>query len=611
VVTPAVETTAPSVDIAERPVDTFAPPVTATTPPGRAVRFEGDDFYAVPEPLPAGEAGTLLRHEPIDLFGGWSNFVESPGEFGLQTLGPISGDVVLWRDPVALRPERVDRPVPDEAVGRSAEELASWLAEHPDLDASDPQPVSVGGLNGFAVEIAIAPHSTNTPVSCPSGEVCVDLFAPPHLEYAWRLVGRGDRARMILLATADNSGTVLIAADPYDHLGTDLEAFDALAKPLLDSIDFAAGEPEPATGECERGVGSCRGPLQPGRYRSADFQPSFRYSVPARTAGGPTAWRMMYLSESIHGEPIAVTGTALVPSIAAPDGGHPILSVAHGTTDIADQCAPSHDPSADLAAYTQYVNAGYLVAATAYEGLGTSGRHPYLVGESEGRGVLDAAKAVRQLPDADAGDQLAIWGHSQGGHAALWAAQLAARWAPELELVGTVAAGVPADLTDTGETVETGPAKGYIFLTIAGYAAAYPDLELSSVLTPAGEAELGIVDEHCAEDVLAHFADNDPAELLQPLGAVKAWTTLLDENNPGQTRVDAPILVVHGTNDFLPIEAVQHLHERMCTFAQQIELRVIDGGDHDASWVVASADGFEWIQQRLAGKQSVSTCPSS
>ena len=190
-------------------------------------------------------------------------------------------------------------------------------------------------------------------------------------------------------------------------------------------------------GECVNGFGSCRGSLEPGAYRSAEFQPSFSYTVGPRAAGGPAAWRMMYLSESIQGEPIAVTGTAVVPSIAAPDGGRPILSVAHGTTGIADQCAPSHDPSSDVAAHIRYVNAGYLVAFSDYEGLGTPGRHPYLVGESEGRSVLDAATAAGQLPGADAGDQLAIWGHSQGGHAALWAAQLADRWAPEFELVGT------------------------------------------------------------------------------------------------------------------------------------------------------------------------------
>ena len=273
--------------------------------------FEGDDFYAVPQPLPAGEPGTLLRYEPIDVFDGWSNVVDSPGEFVLQTLGTISGEIVLWRDPVAVRPERVERPVPDEAVGRSAHELATWLAEHPELDASDPQPVSVGGLEGFEVEIAIAPTSTNSPALCPSGEVCVDLFAPPHLGFAWRLVTRGDRARMILLATADGAGTVLIALDPYDHLGTDPEAFDALVEPLLDSIDFTADvrpnqPPASVRTASDRATARCsRVP-----YTSAEFQPSFSYTVAPRPAGGPAAWRMMYLSESIQGEPIAVTGTA-------------------------------------------------------------------------------------------------------------------------------------------------------------------------------------------------------------------------------------------------------------------------------------------------------------
>ena len=405
--------------------------------------------------------------------------------------------------------------MPDEAVGRSAQELATWLAEHPELDASNPGPVTVGGLDGFEVEIAMAPESTNSPAVCPSEEVCVDLFAPPHLGFAWRLFTRGDRARMILLATADGAGTLLIAVDPYEHLGTDLETFDTLAEPLLDSIDFAASEPEPAAASV-------------GRPRI----------LPWPIATGSVHVRRVPTIVQLHGSP---TRSRRASSVAddvpvridpgradrghrhrrraldrGADGGRPILSVAHGTTGIADQCAPSHDPASDLAAQARYVNAGYLVAVTDYEGLGTPGRHPYLVGESEGRSVLDAAKAARQLPGAEAGDQLAIWGHSQGGHAALWAAQLAARWAPELELIGTVAAGVPADLTATGETLESRPGEGIHLPDDRRIRRRLPRAEASSVLTPAGEAALGIVDEQCAEEVLAHFADTDPAELLQP-----------------------------------------------------------------------------------------------
>jgi pimeloyl-ACP methyl ester carboxylesterase len=576
-----------------------------------AERFRGRNFYAVPDPLPEGEPGTLLRYQPIEEFGGWRNFGDAPDEFGLEILGTASGGISLFRDVLAVRPDRTDRPEPDESVGSSAEELATWVAEHPDLDASDPEPVSFGGLDGYSVDIAIAAGSTNSPVFCPPEEVCVDLFSPPHLEWAWRLVTHDDVARVILLSTADGAGTVVVTVDPYDFTGADREAFYESAAPVLESLDFTGADTrtEPPGGECVNGFGSCRGDLQPGTYASTEFQPAVTYTVPEpATDQGATAWRMMYLSESIQGEPIAVTGTALVPSTAAPEDGRPILSVAHGTTGIADECAPSHNPNWDLAEQTPYVNEGYLVAFTDYEGLGTPGRHPYIVGESEGRGVLDAAKAARQLPAADAGDRLAIWGHSQGGHAAMWAAQLAADWAPELDLIGTIAAGTPADLTAVGEAITEGPEKGSVFMTIAGYAAAYTDLDLSWALTPAGEKQLDVVDEGCADDVLAHFADADANRLLKPLGSVDAWTDILEANNPGQTFVDSPILLVHGTEDYLPYAAVERMHERMCANGQDVELWTIEGGDHDASYEKAGADGFDWIQQRLAGEETASTC---
>ena len=86
---------------------------------------------------------------------------------------------------------------------------------------------------------------------------------------------------------------------------------------------------------------------------------------------------------------------------------------------------------------------GFVIAATDYAGLGGQGMHPYLIGLSEARAVLDSVRAARQLPDAAAGDRFAVWGHSQGGHAALFTGEQAASYAPELKLVG-VAAAAPA-----------------------------------------------------------------------------------------------------------------------------------------------------------------------
>src|SRR3954453_18317492 len=108
---------------------------------------------------------------------------------------------------------------------------------------------------------------------------------------------------------------------------------------------------------------------------------------------------VLYRSISSAGKPIAVSGTVSLPKGKPPKGGWPVISYAHGTTGIADACAPTRDTGkATVTPLNLYIDpllerwlkAGYAVVRTDYEGLGTPGAHPYLVGTSEGRSVLDA-----------------------------------------------------------------------------------------------------------------------------------------------------------------------------------------------------------------------------
>ncbi len=124
-----------------------------------------------------------------------------------------------------------------------------------------------------------------------------------------------------------------------------------------------------------------------------------------------------------------------------------MISYAHGTTGTADICAPSRNRKGDpVEAYISYVDpqlnawlrAGYAVARTDYQGLGTPGPHRYLIGPAEARSVLDIVRAARQL-DPSIGKRFLVSGHSQGGHAALFAAGEAKSYVPELALRGTVA----------------------------------------------------------------------------------------------------------------------------------------------------------------------------
>src|SRR5438270_1495177 len=177
------------------------------------------------------------------------------------------------------------------------------------------------------------------------------------------------------------------------------------------------------------------------------------YKPPAHLPGGThgrliwarrtsaRSWLVLYRSVGLNGKVDAVSGVVSVPKGRAPKGGWPVISYAHGTTGIADGCAPSRAPS--TAAYVKplldrWLKAGYAVATTDYDGLGTPGIHPYLIGPPEGHDVLDIVRAARGL-GVSVGPRVILSGHSQGGQAALYAAALASKWTPELTIRGTVA----------------------------------------------------------------------------------------------------------------------------------------------------------------------------
>lgn len=321
--------------------------------------------------------------------------------------------------------------------------------------------------------------------------------------------------------------------------------------------------------------------------------------VPDSRVKGGTTYRILYLSESLQGKPIAVSGTAIVPDTAAPEGGRPVLTVAHGTTGVADECAPSKDPGSELLLLGTPIESGWLIAFSDYEGLGTPGRHPYLVGPSEGRSVLDAATAATALPDADAGDRLAIAGYSQGGHGALWANQLAESWAPQWEVVGTFA-GAPA--TEMEVILRGGP-SGFVFMNLAGLAAAYPQLDLATYLTPAGLDRIGAVDTGCAADVFAAVSSLPKDQAVRPDALDHGdWKKIANENDPGRVATDDPILIIHSEADStVPVILSQFLLTRMCEHGQVVERRVLHDGDaHTAAAVPAYRQAVEWLEGRFA-----------
>ncbi len=289
-----------------------------------------------------------------------------------------------------------------------------------------------------------------------------------------------------------------------------------------------------------------------------------------------------------------------------------MLTIAHGTTGIADECAPSKEPSGSEGALAGTATSqGWIVTTSDYEGLGTPGRHPYLVGESEGRGVVDAALAAAQLPDAEASDQLLIAGYSQGGHGALFAREVAADWAPDLEVVGTFAGAPATEIDVILNAAPRLPQAGFAYMIIAGMNAAYPEeADLEVALTPEGLDRIDAVDEGCARDVFGAVAGTPANELVQAEGLSSGpWNELAVASNPGQVELDSPVLIIHSqTDEVVPVALSAILFARMCDNGQDVERRVLDEGTHTGAAGPAYGQGLEWLAGQLDGAATTPTC---
>lgn len=341
------------------------------------------------------------------------------------------------------------------------------------------------------------------------------------------------------------------------------------------------------------------------------------------------AWRVLYRSEAVSGDPVAVTGFVIAPPAStggSEDAALPVVAWAHETVGSGDLCAPSRTlfdempttpPRSTVAAQlSAAVDSGSVVVATDYEGLGTPGPHPFLVGETAGRGVLDAVRAARQLPEVNAGTDTAIYGVSQGGQAALWAAQIAPEWTPEIDVLGVVAVApfsevdllLPAAATVAG-------AEGYLVLGVYGQAAANPEIDPTAVLDPAVVEQAELVEQRCVPEVFAAFRQVVAAS-GRPVGKFEAlntsqWKDQLASLKPGTVPVGVPVLLAQGDRDTtIPAATTKILADRMCAGGDTVAtVNKPDAGHGD---IVGAADAEirAFLEARLAGDPATSTCRS-
>jgi uncharacterized membrane protein HdeD (DUF308 family)/acetyl esterase/lipase len=341
----------------------------------------------------------------------------------------------------------------------------------------------------------------------------------------------------------------------------------------------------------------------------------FTRTIPA----GARGWRILYTTTRDEGVPALASALVVVP-VEPAEGSLPVLAWAHGTTGFAEGCAPSllakPFEAGAMPALDQVLESGWAVVATDYVGLGTEGPHPYLIGQGEGRSVLDAVRAAHQLEGPELADRTVVWGHSQGGHAALWTGILARTYAPETGLVGVAAMAPASDLPALVPNLDdvTGGALFASFV-IAAYDAAYDDVRARDIVRPAARIPVQEMAGRCLAErsVLVSLVQSllFDQSIFSADPARGATGERLAANVPSGS-IDVPVLVAQGESDQLISASTQAAYvQQRCEAGGDVDYRTYPDRDHlqvvaDDSPLVPEL--LEWTRARFDGRAATGGC---
>ena len=373
---------------------------------------------------------------------------------------------------------------------------------------------------------------------------------------------------------------------------------------------------------------------------------------------GAQAWKIAYISSDVAGRKTIATGTIIAPVGPSPKEGRPILAWAHGTTGSAQNCGPSQiiDPTAALNEYflmdgnswtdygipngQEFINQGYVVVATDYQGLGGGGKHQYAVAQTNGRDVINSARAASSMKEVGAGKKTVVYGWSQGGGATIAAASLPdyqalqGTAADNLQYLGFVALApedvaamlpnVPADEAGANKLMngftQANVPNVFLFahymMGLWGTQAAFPDLKLSDVLTDEG---VKVVDKlsrnkcmHVLADTFSYAYGDNYKTLLKPEPSNSlAWVKAFVNGSVKPVKPTAPVVIYWGTKDTAVPPIMHELYQKqMCGMGANVGRIQLPGEQtHFTTPGVSAPMYLDWVKDRIAGKPLANSCP--
>lgn len=333
-----------------------------------------------------------------------------------------------------------------------------------------------------------------------------------------------------------------------------------------------------------------------------------------------TATKVMYASQDRLGRPIAVTGIVIVPK--APWFGlttRPLISYAPGTQGMADRCAPTRkmteNAEYEVLGFGPLVTAGYAVAMTDYQGLGTPGTHTYMTRVTQARNVLDMARAAQRLSGTGLTSRspVGLMGYSQGGGAAAGAVELQPSYAPDLQLKAALVGAVPADLGAVGTFLDGKLDAAFLGYAMLGLDTAY-GVDPARDLNANGMAYAKRLEDSCAEQ-LTDFAFTKSSTMTKdgrPIStkfASEPWKSMLADNLIGTIKPSVPVMVDHSLlDDVIPYDVGKALAKSWCAKGANVVFSTNLTPAHLGAQTTHSALAVPYFSARFNGLPQWSNC---
>lgn len=340
------------------------------------------------------------------------------------------------------------------------------------------------------------------------------------------------------------------------------------------------------------------------------------FSVPSAAK----AVRILYTSrDGITDQGVVpVSGAIFLPKGNAPPGGWPVIAWAHGTTGIADVCAPSARPRGDRDGryLSHWLDNGFAVVATDYQGLGTPGIHPYSNYRASSYSLLDSARAIVRNANYNVSNSVLLVGQSQGAGVVVAAAGYAPAYAADVSIRGVVATGAP---NLSRGAIQSGLASSASDVMVTGAYAMigyeltriHADLDAAAVFTEEGREVEALVGKTCLFEIMDDVAKRKltPAQTFRPGMLKRLWDTDLDLRSFPSLTLKTPIFFGIGATDTaaLPMTTLSLVND-LCSRGNVVETHIYQGQDHSGVVNSAAPDAIRFARAAIDGGQVAATC---